>query len=237
MTLMSILLASGGRPRIAISLTASGASYDVYANRGPTYVAGNSDITVNVPAPTTIYAPSTGAYAMLVPSAFSPTDNVTIINNGLIQGAGGNGGQGGYGLFYGGFPGGGGGNALYVNRPVKITNNGTVAGGGGGGGGGNGAILTGKFSAYYYGGGGGGGAGTPGGSGGPSANPGGAGNSSSGGGGGGATGGAAQPGGPGGGRGAAGTSSGGSGGGAGNYIVGSPFATWPVTGTRQGGAA
>jgi hypothetical protein len=31
--------------------------------------------------------------------------------------------------------------------------------------------------------------------------------------------------------------SGGAGGGAGNYIVGNPFVTWPVTGTRQGGVA
>jgi hypothetical protein len=30
---------------------------------------------------------------------------------------------------------------------------------------------------------------------------------------------------------------GGGGGGAGNYIVGNPFVTWPVTGTREGGVA
>jgi len=250
MTLMSILLGSGPG-RAVISLTASGNNYDVYTNRGPAYQPGKSDITVNVPAPTTIGSSSTGAYAMLVPNAFNPTDTVTIINDGVIQGAGGNGGAGGPGSQPGsgqpGSPGATGGNALYINRPTTITNNGTIAGGGGGGGGGGGyATGTGPFKAPYPntpypGGGGGGGAGTIGGSGG-SPN-GGTGTSASGGGGGGGASSIGGPGGPGGGRGAAGSGGassgapGAPGGAAGNYIVGNPFVTWPVTGTRQGGVA
>ena len=243
MSMMSILLGNGGKGRVAISLTATGNNYDVYTNRGPSYVAGSSDITVTVAAPTIIGSSSTGAYAMLVPNSFNPTDTISIVNNGVIQGAGGGGGSGGNG--YGSqTPGSSGGNAIYVNRPVTITNNGTIAGGGGGGGGGAGLVGTtpGATSKnpptpyQYIGGGGGGGAGTIGGAGG-SPN-GGAGTSTTGGSGGGGSGPGAVAGGPGGGRGAAGTGvSGTSGGAAGNYIVGNSFVTWPTTGTRQGGVA
>lgn len=249
MTLMSILLGAGGGARVSISLTAASNNYDVYTNRGPSYVAGSSDITVTVAAPTVIGSSSTGAYAMLVPSTFSPSDTVTIVNNGVIQGAGGNGGPGSQ-SGVSGSPGSSGGNALYINRPVTITNNGTIAGGGGGGGGGSGVTIgTPSFKgsvnyANYPGGGGGGGAGTIGGSGGSgvsggsvTSSPGSPGTSSAGGAGGAGGGGRAPSGGPGGGRGAAGTASNGSGGAAGNYIVGGSFVTWSATGTRQGGAA
>ena len=69
-------------------------------------------------------------------------NGVTLINNGLIIGRGGNGGNGG------GFTsdtnitsagnGVGGGRALRVDVPASINNQGTIAGGGGGGGGGQG---------------------------------------------------------------------------------------------------
>ena len=154
----------GTLKRAIISLTASGNNYDVYANRGPSYVAGISDLTVTVPG--TVGSASTGSYAMLVPNAFSPTDTVTIVNNGVIQGMGGSGGNGGNGnqplpSSTPGDVGNTGGNAIYINRPTVITNNGTIAaGGGGGGGGGAAAFNNGKVSNYSGGGGGGGGAGT-----------------------------------------------------------------------------
>lgn len=269
----------GGRKVIALTISANTNSYDVYTNRGPNYAAGLSDITVTINPGVTVGSTTVPAYAMLVPSAFSPTDTVTIVNNGLIQGCGGGAGAGGNcnrpvlptGITAGS-PGAGGGNALYVNRPVTVTNNGTVAAGGGGGGGGGGAYnAVGKNAARCGGGGGGGGSGSTGGGGGGGGstgapvgtesgnpgNPGGSGTSPAGGGGG--AGGAVPaansiggPGGAGGGRGAAGatgtsgaapggsgpvTRGGGSGGAAGNYIVGNPFVTWPVTGTRQGNVA
>ena len=159
----------GSSNRVPISLTASGNNYDVYANRGPTYVAGVSDLTITVPG--TVGSTSTGAYAMLVPSSFSPTDTVTIVNNGVIQGMGGAGGAGGnYNNVPGATGGGAGGYALYVNRPTTITNNGTIAGGGGGGGGGGGVESSPNSPSPFLrpirasGGGGGGGAGTNGGS-------------------------------------------------------------------------
>ena len=235
----------GSSKRIAISLTASGNNYDVYTNRGPTYSSGVSDLTVTVPG--TVGSANTASYALLVPSSFSPTDTVTIINNGLIQGAGGAGGAGSGAIAGNGAPGSVGGNAIYVNRPTTITNNTTIAaGGGGGGGGGAGQVLF--PSQTGAGGGGGGGAGTVGGAGGAAgtgpggALPGSAGTSPAGGGGGAAPG-IGGAGGAGGGRGAAGTAGSagspptrgvGSGGATGSYIVGNPFVTWPATGTRQG---
>ena len=204
-------------------------NYDVYANRGPTYIPGIANIVVTIPASTTVGSTSTGAYAISVPSAFSPTDTVTIVNNGVILGMGGSGGAGtgGSGPVTVGSPGTPGGNAVYVNRPTTITNNGVIAGGGGGGGGG------GRQSAKFTGGTGGGGAGLNGGA--PNGTPtaGGAGTP-------GAYPGGNSPGGAGGGRGSAGAAGyppGGSGGGAGNYITGNPFVTWPATGTRLGGVA
>lgn len=242
----------GSTSRIAVNLTISAntQNYDVYANRGPSYTAGISDITVTVNPGIIVGSSSIPAYAMLVPSAFNPADTVTIVNNGVIQGMGGSGGSGAPlpGTTPGN-PGGSGGNAIFVNRPTTITNNGTVAGGGGGGGGGGAFSAPPILGGSRQGGGGGGGAGNNAGSGGAAgggtAQAGGPGSSAAGGSGGaGATG--STPGGPGGaggGRGAVGTAgttrsgSGGGGGAGGNYIVGNPFVTWPVTGTRQGGVA
>jgi hypothetical protein len=145
----------GASNRIAIPLPITGSviHYNVYNNRGPTYVPGISDITVTV-GPTGVVTGSVAVgYAMIVPNQFSPTDTVTIVNNGIIAGAGGDGGVGGpaSSVVYPGFPtsptsplavsgtpGVKGANAVNVNRPVTITNNGTIAGGGGGGGGGAG---------------------------------------------------------------------------------------------------
>jgi len=157
----------GAVNRIIISLTATGNNYDVYANRGPTYSPGISDLTITVPG--TVGSASTGSYAMLVPNAFNPTDTVTIVNNGVIQGMGGAGGGGAAAVLIptplpAGSPGGGGGNAIYINRPTTITNNGTIAAGGGGGGGGGAARAVSKgIHNLAGGGGGGGGAGTNGG--------------------------------------------------------------------------
>jgi len=252
----------GAVNRVAIPLTlaANTFNYDIFTNRGPTYAAGVSDITVTVNPGVTVGSTSTGAFAMLVPSGFNPGDTVTIVNNGVIQGMGGGGGSGGSIVPGGsvvstpGNPGAGGGSAISVSRPTVITNNGTLAGGGGGGGGGAGRYVgTTKIPAQRRGGGGGGGgAGFNGGAGGaggigPTApgTPGNPGTSPAGGAGGPGT--ASNPGGAGGGRGAAGSAGtpvtlptvqpGGAGGAAGNYIVGNPFVTYPATGTRQGGVA
>ena len=254
---------SANRVTVNLTIAANAFNYDVFTNRGPAYVAGSTDLIVTVDPGVTVGSTSTPTYAMLVPSGFSPTDTVTIVNNGVIQGMGGGGGPGGApgaAPLPAGNPGAVGGNAVFVNRPTIITNNGTLAAGGGGGGGG-GRTTTGpaKTSTTACGSGGGGGAGFNGGAGGaggvfgtpgPRGQPGFAGSpgTSPAGGAGGpsrvvgpAVGGA---GGVGGGRGATGAvggagnaGAGGTGGGAGNYIVGNPFVTYPATGTRQGGVA
>ena len=175
----------GASNRIAIPLTYNGftGTVDVYNSRGPTYVPSISDITVTIGPDGNIYNNSgPGGYALLVPNAFSPTDTVTIVNNGVINGFGGGGGNGGdaatrpasafnpSATASPGSPGSSGGNAVYVNRPVTIQNNGRISGGGGGGGGGAGRASaapptspTNPQRRAMGGGGGGGGAGDPGG--------------------------------------------------------------------------
>ena len=246
----------GSANRIAIGLTiaANAYNYDVYTNRSPAYVAGASDITVTVNPGVTVGSVTTPTYAMLVPSGFNPGDTITIVNNGVIQGMGGGGGTGGPAPGGTAIAGATGGSAIYVNRPTVITNNGVVTSGGGGGGGGGGrqtntptGFKTPPAINNYGGGGGGGGAGFNGGGGG-AGGTGGSGNGSAGSAGTSPAGGAGGPstggvGGAGGGRGAAGaagapsTWAGAAGGATGNYIVGNPFVTWPVTGTRQGNVA
>jgi hypothetical protein len=234
---------TANRVDVPLSIASPTYNYDVYtqASTNPAYVAGKANVNVTVSPGVTVGSTSTGTYAMLVPSSFSPGDAVTITNNGVIQGMGGDGGPGQFGASNG-IAGNGGGNALYVNRPVTITNNSVIAGGGGGGG--AGAGFTPNKGGSDWGGGGGGGAGYNGGGGGGGGRPGSPGSSSAGGAGG--PGGQGNSGGPGGGRGAAGSGgspigganprSGGPGGGAGYYIIGNPFVTWAATGTREGPA-
>lgn len=249
---MSNLQGKSNTTVIALTISSNTYNYDVYANRGPTYSPGNSQITVTISPGIQVGSTSAGTYALSVPSAFSPTDTVTIVNNGTIAGMGGGGGPAtlaalnptGPGT---GIPGSNGGNAVLISRPTTITNNNLIFGGGGGGGGGGSRLST--FGAQRNrGGGGGGGAGFNGGGGGSSPAPNANGAGSPGtvpaggvGGPGGSTGGA---GGAGGGQGANGvggnsspTSGGGAGGTTGNYVVGNPFVTWPATGTRLGGVS
>jgi len=228
--------ASKSRVTVNIVISTNTQNYDVYVNRGPNYVAGNTDVILTINSGVFLGATTTGVYALVVSSSFNAGDTVSIINNGTILGRGGNGGAGSTGAGGGG---GGGGNTMQISRATSITNNGVIAsGGGGGGGGGGGQTGSGKFITSFQGGGGGGGAGyLSGGGGGPN---GGAGSTTAGGaGGGGGT--NAGSGGVGGGRGSNGASGtggnvggGGGGGLAGFYVVGNSNVTWVATGTRIG---
>jgi hypothetical protein len=197
-----------------------------------------------------VYSTSTGTPALTINGSFP--GGVTLINDGTIQGQGGNGGTGGRGVTgsgpSAGTPGSAGGLALSVSVAVTIQNNNRIAGGGGGGGGGSGAsFYVGKSAGFASGGGGGGGLGGNGGSGGaggtgPAAagSAGGSGTQTSFGSGG--LGGIdlgvrPTPGGAGGSYGASGSTanysiSGGAGGGA---ISGNSNITWTAFGTRNGG--
>lgn len=151
-------------------------NYNLYtqASANPAYVAGASNVTLTVNPGVTVGSSSTGTYALSVPSGFSPGDSVNIVNNGTIVGRGGNGGRGEQ-VGAMAAAGGAGGHALYINRPVSITNAGVIAGAGGGGGGSrSGFTYTGTWpksgapqgNGSLGGNGGGGGAGSPAGSGG-----------------------------------------------------------------------
>jgi len=185
-----------------------------------------------------ILASSTATPALTVSGAFP--QGVRLINEGYIIGYGGKGGAGS--INSNGGAGLAGGSGITASANLFVVNNGTVGGGGGGGGGGAGS----NYGDLYGGGGGGGGAtygaGGAGGSGtGPgtgTGGPGGAATLSTGG-----TAGASNyaKGGVGGGWGTAGGSgtnanggSGGAGGAAGNYLTGSSYVVWEVTGTRLG---
>ena len=110
---------------------------------------------------------STGTPALTVNGSFP--NGVTLINNGTIQGQGGNGGAGAVYAgpdgnvstaypVYAAVAGAAGGLALSVSSAITITNNGRIAGGGGGGGGGSATrVYDGKSNYVGAGGGGGGG--------------------------------------------------------------------------------
>ena len=251
---------------INVTISSSTQNYCVYSaiSSNPSYIAGKTNATITINPGVNVGSSATGSYAMLVPGSFNSADTVTIVNNGYIVGAGGNGGAGGQGSFAGqpGFGGGGGGNALYVNRPTTVTNNGTIGAGGGGGGGG---ACANQCNGFPWGGAGGGGAagynagsagnGGPSGTGGGPGSPGSPGTLTSGGGGGGGASFRAGrqnyttgSGGSGGGLGSGGSpgtpasgvgtnGGGGPGGGSANYITGNSYVTWPATGTRLGGVA
>lgn len=229
------------RISIVLNITSWTQNFNVFDNRGGSYVAGISDITVVVHGGVRVGATSTGVYAMYVTNQFSGGDTVTIVNYGVIQGAGGQGADSFVGAYDGG-PGAPAGNALYVNRPTTIFNYNVIAGGGGGGGAGGGGQD--DKGPARWGGAGGGGAGYNAGAGGGGGYPGSAGTVDAGG----APGyGDAAAGGFGGGLGAAGQAgqnsgganprSGGAGGAAGYYIVGFGWVSWGAYGALYGPAA
>ena len=163
----------GSSNRIAIALTISSTtqSYNIYSNRGGTYSAGNSDVTLTVQA----IVGSTGASGLDTGSQWTSGDTIKIINNSQIVGKGNAGGAGGA-RSGAGSAGTAGQAAINLGYPVTIQNNGGfIRGGGGGGGGGAGGSFTQPgggqkgqtpTTVQFGGGGGGGGAGQQGGAGG-----------------------------------------------------------------------
>jgi hypothetical protein len=249
-----------------VTISSNTNNYDLYStvSANPSYVAGATAVTLTVNPGVTVGSTSTGTYALSIPSGFNPADTVAMVNNGTVVGRGGNGGAG---ISYnqsGSNVGQAAGHGLYINRPVSITNAGTLAGGGGGGGSSRSARnhqgfwpKSGGPQGQFYNGssGGGGGAGTSVGTGGavgaPTGFAGANGTATSGGTGGARaphpTGGYAGKGGNGGARGSAGSAAevttgtdpgpGGTPGATGRYITGNTYATWVANGTRLGGAS
>lgn len=108
-------------------------------------------LTVTVNSGVVVGSDTTGAAAFFTDSGFPSGSQLSLVNNGYIVGAGGEGGRGGgdNNGGAGGTGGGAGGQALNAQYPISVTNNG-VMGGGGGGGGGAGPFV---YPYYYYGGG------------------------------------------------------------------------------------
>lgn len=155
---------------IALTISSNTNNYNIFSNRGGTYSAGKSNITLTVNSGVTVGSTSTGTYALDTGTGWASGDTITIVNNGLVIGKGGNGGTGGSGSVTSsavfsssaGTNGSNGGHAFRSQFATTITNNGTFAGGGGGGGGGGVMFLNDTKTAnrsVQAGGGGGGGAG------------------------------------------------------------------------------
>ena len=155
----------GASNRVAITLTISANTngYNIFNNRGGTYVAGISDVTLVNNA--NIY--STSGVALDTGTGWTAGDTITIDNNALIVGHGGDGGVGGNvgttSATSAGTAGGAGSTAFNLQYNITLDNTGGTISGGSGGGGGGGSSVVGeavKGGTNYYGGtGGGGGAG------------------------------------------------------------------------------
>jgi hypothetical protein len=169
---MSQFYGSTARVAIALQISSTTQNYNIYSNRGGTYSAGISDVTLTVQA--IVGASSSANAAIDTGNQWTSGDTVKIINNSQIVGHGGTGGAGGNGDTPGaGAAGGAGGNAINLGIDTTIQNNGGfIRGAGGGGGGGAGLTATEPVDKSQSrqvalgGGGGGGGAGQNGGSGG-----------------------------------------------------------------------
>lgn len=130
-------------------------TYNVYLKSLiPNYVQGHTGVICYVDPGVKVGSTNPNSPAFVIDGFYSG-DAVSLTNNGSIIGAGGNAGSDA-----GGGPGG---DALSLNYPTKLVNNGTLAGGGGGGGSGSGGSTYGGCcgcgSVHYNGGSGGGGAG------------------------------------------------------------------------------
>ena len=136
----------GTSNRIGITLTISGdtSNYNIYNNRGGTYVAGLSDVTLVNNA--TISSTSTGTAALDTGTGWTSGDVITIDNNSTVVGDGGNGGTGASmntaTVSSSATAGGAAGHAVNIQFATTIDNTGgTLSGGGGGGGGGAGVFV------------------------------------------------------------------------------------------------
>jgi len=239
---MNDLRNKSNRVTASATISSNTSNYTLNTAKAPGYSSGKTDMTLTINPSIYVSSGSTGSYALTVDTSWTTGDTVTIVNNGIIIGRGGNGGPGSSNFTQFGTAGSPAGPALLVQRAASINNLNRIAGGGGGGGGANyTAYTSGKTLIFVNGGGGGGGIGeSSGGSGQNGGVPGSGGTLTSAGSGGPTF--TANPGGTGGSYGAEGSrgganGSGGSGpaGGAGGAaVVGNSNITWINTGTRNG---
>lgn len=157
------------RTTASVTYNSTQANLNFTSSSVPGYVAGVTDITLNIPSGVVISSATNGGAALTI-GAFASGDTINIVNAGSILGRGGKGGgeYGGPGNYFYSSNGEAGGNAIDLSptsASVTINNSGTIAGGGGGGGNGQASYMTFPYSYaysthYFRAGGGGGGAGT-----------------------------------------------------------------------------
>lgn len=124
---------------------------------GTNYVSGSTDAVLFINSGVYVWSDDTSLPGLEI-SGWTTGDTVTIVNNGIIMGRGGNGGGISTRTYVqSDLYGKNGGTALKVSYTIKsFTNNGYIAGGGGGGGGGNAFGTAGGMPATGGGGAGGG---------------------------------------------------------------------------------
>ena len=136
----------GSRQRVTINLTISSntQSYQISQQRGDSYEAGFTDITVTNQAQVGSTAVGTaGIFTGAAPN-YASGDTVKIINAGNIRGRGGDGGAGANNAGQGVGAGQIAGDAIETTFPLTVVNNSgakLLGGGGGGGGGGRGSTV------------------------------------------------------------------------------------------------
>ena len=137
---------------INLAIASNTKNYNIFSNRGGSYVSGKSIINLTINSGVIVGSSSTSTYALDTGSGWATGDVINITNNGYIAGKGGNGGNGGSGANAG--VGTASGPAINLQWNITTFTNSSVyvySGGGGGGGGGMGSSRNGA------GGGGGGG--------------------------------------------------------------------------------
>jgi hypothetical protein len=138
-----------------ISLDVSQTNLNLKTVHDSLYSPATSATTVQctINSGVTIGSTSTALRAFDIGTGWASGVTINVVNNGVIEGAGGNGGKGAaQNPPPNGADGNAGGTALYTRQAITLTNSGSIWGGGGGGGGGGG-------NSSGAGGGGGGGAG------------------------------------------------------------------------------
>ena len=151
---MSNFYGKSNRVTINLTISSNTQNYNIFSNKGGTYVAGKADVVLTINSGIVVSSSSTGGFSLDTGTGWTSGDTINIVNNGTVVGAGGNGGNSNpSGVTASGTNGGAGGVALKLQYATSIQNNNIIGGGGGGGAGGSG-------NGFAQGGGGGGGGGS-----------------------------------------------------------------------------
>jgi hypothetical protein len=124
-------------------ISSNQSNLDLYTYAVANGYPGSGAIQITIAPGVYVYATSTANAGLTIPSSFG-AGNLTLINNGYIQGQGGD-----AGVSPGTVTGGSGGPAMSISTPIILTNNSYIGGGGGAGGGYDGGGGAGGGSGFY----------------------------------------------------------------------------------------